>query len=171
MADVDFKDFRLEVKAEINDTTLAWLETWADEIASQANSNVQLDGDAGQELRGSYRKEIDRKAGEAQIGTQKEAGYWEEFGTGEYASAKGAGSKRKGYWIYFPNQTTGPGGKDYATREKAEKMLKYIEREYGKKGVVTSGRRPAYTLEKSYKSVGPKAIADLEEKLGRRLGE
>lgn len=168
MADVDFRDFRLEVKAELDDTTIAWLHTWSHEIASQAKRNCQMDGDIGKQLRGSYDANVDESKGEGQIGTPLEAGYWEEFGTGEYA-AKGNG--RKGWWIYIPGAPSGSGGATYATKEEAEKMAAYIRAKYGKAAIVTNGRRPAYTLENSFKSVQPRAISDLEEQLGRRLGE
>lgn len=77
---VEFKDFSIQVKAALNDTTKAWLNTWANEIAAQAKDNTQLDGDAGIELRKSYKADVDDGAGEAKIGTPLEAGYWEEYG-------------------------------------------------------------------------------------------
>ncbi len=168
MADVDFKDFRLEVKAEINDTTLAWLDTWSQEIASQARSTCAMDGEIAKQLRQSYAAKVDASKGEAQVGSPLESAYWEEFGTGEYAAQ---GNGRKGWWIYIDKESSGKGGATYATREEAEKAAAHIREKYKKPAIVTNGRRPAYTLENSFKSVQPRAISDLEEQLGRRLGE
>ena len=164
---VEFHDYSMEVKAELDATTIAWLHTWAPEVAAQAARNCQMDGRMGQELRGSYDSDVDESTGVGQAGSPMEAAYWEEFGTGEYA-AKGDG--RKGWWIYIPGEYSGSGGATYATKEDAEKMAAYIREKYGKQAVVTNGRRPAYTLENAFKAVKPKAQSDLANKLKERMG-
>ena len=160
---VEFKDFSIQVKAALNDTTKAWLNTWANEIAAQAKDNTQLDGDAGIELRKSYKADVDDGAGEAKIGTPLEAGYWEEYGTGEYAVH---GDGRKGWWVYIDG---GSGYKKetnhYATRQEAEEAANFLRRVKKMNAVVTNGRKPAATLEKAFLSVKPKAEADLENRL------
>lgn len=163
---VEFHDYSMNVIAALDDTTIAWLHTWAPEVAAQAARACQMDGKMGTQLRGSYDSNIDDSAGVAQVGSPMEAAYWEEFGTGEYA-AKGDG--RKGWWIYIPGDYSGSGGATYATKEEAEKMAAYIREKYGKNAVVTNGRRPSYTLENSFKNVTPKAQADLAKKLKERM--
>ena len=153
---VVFKDFSVDVKAEINDTTIGWLYTWAEEIASNAKRNCALDGEAGTQLRGSYRAEVNETAGKARIGTPLEAGYWEEWGTGEYAAH---GDGRKGWWLYKEGYH-GKGGKTYT-----EKRAKAIERSSRGKFKATNGRRPNYTLEKAFKDNESKAKADLQRLL------
>lgn len=167
MADVEFQDFSLEVKAAIDSVTIGWMHDWANEIVSQAARNCAMDGELGQQLAGSYYYDADDSKGIARVGTRMEAGYWEEYGTGEYA-AKGNG--RKGWWIYIEGQTSGSGGMSYATQEEAEQMAAYIRQVYGKAAIVTNGRRPAHTLEKAFTTVTPQAQADLEEKLKARMG-
>lgn len=167
MADVEFQDFSLEVKAALDSETIAWLHTWSAEIEAQAARNCAMDGELGRQLKGSYASKVNESKGEAQVGTPMEAGYWEEFGTGEYA-AKGNG--RKGWWIYIPGQTSGKGGMSYATREEAEQMAAYIRQVHKKTAIVTNGRRPAHTLENAFATVAPKAQADLEDKLKARMG-
>lgn len=167
MADAEFQDFSLEVKAALNDETIAWLHTWSAEIEAQAARNCAMDGELGRQLKGSYASKVNESKGEAQVGTPMEAGYWEEFGTGEYA-AKGNG--RKGWWIYIEGQSSGNGGMSYATREEAEQMAAYIRQKYGKAAIVTNGRRPAHTLENAFATVAPQAKADLEDKLKARMG-
>lgn len=159
---VEFKDFSLQVKAALNDTTKAWLHEWANETVAQAKDNCTMTDDAGQ-LKGSYRADVDDGAGEAKIGTPLESGYWEEWGTGQFAAH---GDGRKGWWVYIDG---GSGYKKetnhYATRQEAEEAAEFLRKVKKLKAVVTNGRRPAYTLEKAFTSVEPKAKADLEKRL------
>lgn len=166
MASVEFKDYSIKVKTAINDTTIAWLHTWANEIASQAARNCQMD-DTGKQLKGSYRADVNEGKGEAKVGSPLESAYWEEWGTGEYAAH---GDGRKGWWIYIPGQKSMGGGMSYGTKEEAESMAAYIRQKYKKNAVVTNGREPNYTLERAFKSVEPKAKSDLESKLKDGVG-
>lgn len=158
---VEFKDFSIEVKAALNDTTKAWLYEYANEIASKARDNCKLVDDGG-ELKGSYKADVNAGAGEAQIGTPLQAGYWEEYGTGAYAAH---GDGRQGWWVYIEGQDSRGGGKAYATKEEAEEAAAFLRSEKKLKACVTNGRKPAYTLEKAFKAVGPKAKAELEKRL------
>lgn len=94
MADVEFQDFSVKVKAALNDTAIRFLEGTASEIESQAKRNSRKD--TGQ-LKGSWNHRVNESAGEATVGSPEQNAIWEEFGTGEYA-AKGNG--RKGGWSY-----------------------------------------------------------------------
>ena len=156
---VKFEDFSLKVKAEINDTTIAWLYEWASEIESHAKRNCQMD-DNGQ-LRGSYAHLVDEGKGKAMIGTPLESGFWEEFGTGEHADTSKNGGKpgRKGWWVYS-DEYTGNGGK---TRTEAQaKAIAASNPDYH----ATNGREPNYTLENAFKANRNKAEADLKRRLG-----
>ena len=152
---VEFKDFSIKVKTELNDTTIAWLYETANEIASHAKRNCAMDGDIGSQLRDSYRANVNDGKGEAKIGTSLEAGYWEEWGTGEYAAH---GDGRKGWWIYS-DKVKGNGGK-----KRTERQAKAIAASDPTLHA-TNGRRPSYTLEKAFKANQSKAIANLERKL------
>lgn len=168
---VDFKDYSIEVKAAINDTTIDWLRTWSNEIASQAKDKCKMDGDAGTQLRKSYRPVVNESKGEALIGSPLESAYWEEFGTGEHALDKSM--SRKGWWVYTPGNP-GPEGSQsgvYANQEEAESMARHIMKKYKKPAVATNGRDPQYTLQNAFKRVAPKAKADLEAKLMGGLGK
>lgn len=157
---VYLEDHSIEVKAELNDKTVAWLNDWANEIASHAKRNCALDGEVGDQLRKSYRAEVDNGAGEAKVGTQLEAGYWEEYGTGEHAVRD---PHRSGWWVYIEGGSGYEGETNvYNSQEEAEAMAAYIRSEYDLPAVATNGRDPHYTLEKAFKTNKPKAIADLE---------
>lgn len=167
MADVKFQDFSIDVKAAIDEETIAWLYTWGSETASQAARNCTMDDTEGKKLKGSYRSVVDESKGKATIGTPMEAGFWEEWGTGTYAAH---GDGRKGWWIFIEGQASQGGGKTYATKEEAEDAARFL-RSKGLDAYVTNGRKPNYTLEKAFTSVKPKAISDLETILKRRLGK
>lgn len=167
MADVKFQDFSFDVKAAIDEETIAWLYTWGSETASQAARNCSMDDAEGKKLKGSYKSVVDESSGKATIGSPMEASFWEEWGTGTYAAH---GDGRKGWWIFIEGQASQGGGKTYATKEEAENGARFL-RSQGLEAYVTNGRRPNYTLEKAFKSVKPKAISDLEDILKRRLGK
>lgn len=168
---VKFEDFSFEVIAELDDTTIAWLHEWSAEIASYAQRNCAMDGALGTQLRGSYANVVDESDGTARTGTPLEAGFWEEFGTGEHADIGKNGGKpgRQGWWVYVEGQQTGTGGKTYDSQEEAEAIAASMRAD-GLDAHATNGRDPNYTLEKSYIANRPKAIADLETKL-KELGK
>ena len=170
-SNVEFKDFHLEVEAALNDTTLKWLEETGKEIASIAQRNCKMDDDPGKQLKGSYRSELDRNSGQATIGTPLEAGYWEEFGTGEYADTSKNGGKpgREGWWIYIPDQESMGGGNKYYDEMEAMMMAAFIQQVYHKKAYVTNGRKPNYTLENAYLATKEGALAELERRTKERM--
>lgn len=94
MADVEFKDNRIQVNRAIDDAVGAFLLEASAEIVSAAARGSRKD--TGQ-LKGSWKANVDESSGVATIGSELENAIWEEFGTGEYA-AKGDG--RKGGWSY-----------------------------------------------------------------------
>ena len=159
MSRVEFQDFSFQVKAALNDTTIAWLYETSEEIKSQAQRKCALAGDAGKQLKGSYDRIVDEGKGEAQIGSPLEQAFWEEYGTGQHA--KGPKPGRQGWWIYIEGQASGNGGQTYRTKEEAEAMAAYIREKYGKNAVVTNGRDPNYTLQKAFEATKNKAQSRL----------
>lgn len=166
MSSVELKDFSINVKAEINDTTIAWLHTWSNEIASQAARNCMLEDDAGKQLKGSYKAVVNDGKGEAKVGSPLEQAYWEEWGTGEYAAH---GDGRKGWWVYVKGQPTGNGGRTYRDRDEAQSIADSMRLD-GLDAYATNGRRPNYTLERAFENTAPKAINDLADKLKDGVG-
>lgn len=147
---VEFKDFSIEVTEALDETTIAWLLEAANEITSEAQRNTSHEGwtsDQYSRLKGSYKNAVDGRSGIAQVGTPLEEGYWEEWGTGEYAAH---GDGRKGWWVYIEGKASQGGGKSYSTREEAEEAAAFLRRVKGLDAVVTNGRPPNYTLEKAF---------------------
>lgn len=157
---VAFQDFSNVMKSDVKNIGTDWLHEWGNEIASQAKDNVKLDGEAGTQLRKSYRADVNAGAGEARIGTPLESGYWEEFGTGEHAVN---GDGRKGWWVYKDGYEGGGG--EILTEAEAKAMAADDPTVHA-----TNGREPSYTLEKAGKKTAPKMEADLNRRLNERFG-
>lgn len=166
-SNVEFQDFSVNVKAELNDISLAWLMETANEVTAQAQRTCQMEDDAGKRLKGSYANNVDEGNGTATVGTPLEEGYWEEWGTGEYAAH---GDGRKGWWVYIRGQASQGGGKSYSTKDEAEEAAAFLRAAKGLDAVVTNGRRPNYTLENAFNTTKNPAIAQLERRLKEGMG-
>ena len=165
---VEFKDFSMEVIAELDETTIAFLYEAVSEIASQAQRTCVMEDDTGKRLKGSYAGVVDEGKGTGTVGTPLEEGYWEEWGTGEYAAH---GDGRKGWWVYIKGQASQGGGQSYASREEAEEAAAFLRRVKGLEAVVTNGRPPNYTLERSFQSKEGWAEDRLANMLKERMGK
>lgn len=165
MAKSGFQDFSFNVKAELNETTIAWLYETASEIASQAQRGCKMDGTEGQRLRGSYKSNVDESEGKATIGSALESVYWEEFGTGEYAAHKDG---RKGWWVYVKDGTYHNNGGQTYTEDEAKGVAASMRAD-GLDAYATNGREPNYTLEKAFDATKEKAKSRLEALLKERM--
>jgi hypothetical protein len=94
MADVEFQDFSLQVKAAIDENAEKFLYEAGELIKGQV---VPITPVKTGQLKGSWDYRVDLGHDEVKIGSPSENAIWNEFGTGEYA-AKGDG--RKGGWSY-----------------------------------------------------------------------
>lgn len=92
---VKFEDYRIQVKAKMNDAVSQFLEEAAAEVESQTKRN-QTRVDTGQ-TKGGWTHVVDESKSEAVVGNPLENAIWEEFGTGEFALE---GNGRKGGWFY-----------------------------------------------------------------------
>ena len=170
-SNVEFKDFSIQVAEALNETTIKWLIETANEVTSQAQRNCAMEDDAGKRLKGSYANSVDKEEGVATVGTPLEEGYWEEFGTGSYADTTKNGGKqgRPGWWVYVKGQ--GPSAtksKEYRDEDEA-KAIAASMRADGLDAYASNGRRPNYTLEKSFETTKNPAIAQLKRMLKERM--
>ena len=105
MADVEFKDFTIQVQSAIDKRINAVLEECAGELESQVKRNSRVDTG---KTKNSFRHAISRNFADgsytAHIGSSDENAIWEEFGTGEYALE---GNGRKGGWFYEDEKGNG----------------------------------------------------------------
>ena len=98
---VEFKDFRIEVKAAMDDKINAVLEECAGELESQVKRNTRVDTG---KTKNSFQHKVVDSEHIAYIGSNEQNAIWEEFGTGEHA-IKGNG--RKGGWFYVDEKGHG----------------------------------------------------------------
>lgn len=107
MADIEFRNFGPEVKAEMRAAAVAWLEEAASEVQSQAERNTRV---ATGRTKGSFQHKVDGPSLTAVIGSDYENAIWEEFGTGVYAEE---GGRTDVPWTYQAED-----GKWYKTKGK-----------------------------------------------------
>lgn len=169
---VEFKDYSMQVKAALNETTIAWLYEASAEVAAHAQRNCVMakeepeSGSVGMQLKGSYKAKVDESAGEALIGSDKEAVYWEEFGTGSHAEH---GDGRKGWWVYVKDgETSLHQSKTYPNEAEAQEAADFL-RSRGLDAYATNGRDPQHTLQNAFVQTSPKAEARLEQLLKEAL--
>lgn len=169
---VQFHNFSVQVTQEMEDIAIAWLHGTAQEITSIARRNCRMTSEDKGRLKGSYSNSVDEGKKEAYIGTPLESGYWEEFGTGEYAdTAKNGGKQgRQGWWVYVKGGPAGDGGETYETEEEAKAVAASMRRD-GLDAYATNGRQPNYTLEKAFKRTENKAKRHLQQMLREGLEE
>ena len=101
MANVEFRDFTIQVQGAIDDRINAVLEECAGELESQVKRNTRVDTG---KTKNSFQHKVDDSSHTAFIGSPDENAIWEEFGTGEYALE---GNGRKGGWFYVDKNGNG----------------------------------------------------------------
>lgn len=171
--DVKFKDFSMEVIAELNEATIAALYESVNEVKSQAQRTCQMEDDAGKRLKGSYDVNVDESNGVGTVGTPLEEGYWEEFGTGEHADTAKNGGKpgRQGWWVYVKGQ--GQRAKvsaEYRDKDEAEAVAESMRAD-GLDAYATNGRDPHYTLEHAFEAKAEWVQDRFAKELKERLDE
>ena len=111
VADVEFKDYSINVKNVLKETAISFLQEAGDEIVSQVARNYDSAGrvKTGQ-TKGSFDTKVDSVGLEATVGSTYQNAIWEEYGTGIYAESGG----RQTPWKYQDKTT----GQWYTTRGK-----------------------------------------------------
>ena len=153
--DVEFTDNSVQVKAELNQALIAFLNEASAEIKTQAERNTPV-GESSQ-LRRSWDKVVDKVQLKATIGNTLEYAIYQELGTGEYALE---GNGRKGYWVYVKDSSSGSTSrstKSY-TLEQARDIMLYL-RSKGLEAYYTKGTRPKRMLYKAFVLWKPKIEA------------
>ncbi len=160
---VEFQDFSVKVTEAMEDALIAGLYEAAGELENRTIDNSRQ----GHKYGGKYATElwqhqVDEGALEARIGSPHEAGYWEEFGTGELALH---GDGRKGWWVYVEGQESGSGGKSYPSKKEAEEAALFLRRVKKLDAYATNGIEPNEPLRRAFASAKPDVQAIFESKL------
>ena len=165
MAEVVFQDFSIKVKKAMEDALIAGLHEAAGELEERTIDNSRQGYRYGDKLATDlWTHKVDESKMEASVGSPYEAGFWEEFGTGEHAVDKS--KSRNGWWVYIEGGSGYEGKTNtYYSQEEAESMAAYIRKEYNLPAYATNGIEPNEPLQKAFKS-GKKAVkAIMESKL------
>ena len=152
-SNIEFKDNRVAIKAEINEKSLNLIEAIAKEINTQVIKNSKVD--TGQ-TKQYWKHYIERQKGEAYVGNELENALWEEFGTGEYAVN---GDGRKTPWFVPVDGYTGT--KKPTFNGKVEVV--FIK---GVKYYKTNGKKPSRALTKAFETTKPKITKMAEKTFG-----
>ncbi len=150
MAQFEFNDYSVKVIAAMSDALVAGLEAAAGEIEARTIRNSRQGHTYGDiQARALWKHKVDEGELKAYVGSEHEAGYWEEFGTGEHALNRDG---RKGWWVYVEGQDSGDGGKSYATKEEAEEAAAFLRRVAKLDAYATNGLEPNRPLFRAFSS-------------------
>lgn len=160
---VEFQDFSFKVTEEMEDALIAGLYEAAGELEARTKRNSRQGHKYGDiQATALWKHKVDEGKMEASVGSPHEAGFWEEFGTGEHALNKDG---RKGWWVYVEGQDSGKGGKSYATKEEAEQAAAFLRKVKKLEAYATDGIEPNRPLHRAFKSGASVVQAIFEDKL------
>ena len=160
---VELHDFTIKVTEDIEDALIAGLHEAAGELEARTVRNSRQGHSYGDiSARALWDHNVNEGAMEASVGSPHEAGYWEEFGTGEHALNKNG---RKGWWVYVEGQDSGKGGKSYPTKEEAEDAARFLRKVKKLDAYATNGIEPNRPLHRAFKSGKNAVQAIFAEKL------
>ena len=163
MAKVEFHDFSVKVADAMEEALIAGLYEAGGEVQARAKRNSRPGHKYGnKEASELWDYKVDEGEKKAYVGSPFEAGFWEEFGTGEHALNKDG---RKGWWVYVEGQDSGDGGKSYSTKEEAEEAAEFLRRVAKLNAYATNGIDPNRPLYRAFKSAKPVIQAIFEDKL------
>lgn len=163
MANVEFKDNSVKVSEAVTDALIAGLYEVAGELEAQTVRNSRQGHQYGDiQARELWKHQVDEGEMMAMVGSPYEAGYWEEFGTGEHALN---GDGRQGWWVYIEGQESGNGGKSYPTQEEAEKAANFLRKVAKLDAYATNGIDPNRPLHRAFQSLKPNIIKVLKNKM------
>lgn len=166
---VEFENYSVKVKDALNDACIQYLHEAAAEIRSKTVRNTRTfhKGD-GYDVRGSWKEQVDEKDLVAKVGSELEASYWEELGTGTHALNKDG---RKGWWVYIKGGSGYKGRTNtYDTQEEAEKMARYIRATHNLEAYATNGMEPNRPLHRAFESRKAWLQRRAAELLGEEMG-
>ncbi len=163
MANFELTDYSIKVVEAMEEALIAGLHEAAGELENMTIDNSRQGHKYGDKYATQlWDHRVDEGNMEAHVGSQHEAGFWEEFGTGEHALNKDG---RKGWWVYVEGQDSGTGGKSYSTKEEAEEAALFLRKVKNLDAYATNGIDPNRPLFRAFQSAKPVVEAIFEAKL------
>lgn len=164
MANVEFQDFRVQVEEALDDAVIAYLYEAAGELEAQTKRNSRQGKKyKGRDAQSLWEYDVDEDDKVARVGSQHEAAYWEEFGTGEYALH---GDGRRGWWVYVEGSDTPRANQKTYTKEEAIGIAASMRAE-GLDAHATNGIEPNEPLFRAFNSSRSALIRRAEQVFGR----
>ncbi len=124
MADIEFTDNSVRVKAALDNAINAWLLEAGGALEAQTKKNTSNRNYGKRDVKNSWHYKVDESKKEAWVGSDIEAAYWEEFGTGEHAlyhnGRKGGGCMWKGMTHLLQIRRCTPKGKQRQLQQVCE---------------------------------------------------
>lgn len=163
---VEFIDYSIKVTEAMEDALVAALHEAAGELEARTVRNSRQGHKyGGIQATALWDHKVDEGKMEASVGSPHEAGYWEEFGTGEHALN---GDGRKGWWVYVEGQDSGSGGKTYSSQKEAEAIAASMRAE-GLPAHATNGIDPNRPLHRAFTD-GKSAVKSIFEAKLKGMG-
>ena len=160
---VEFQDFSVKVTEAMEEALIAGLYEATGELQARTKRNSRQGHTYGDiQATALWEARVYEGTMEGQVGSTHEAGYWEEFGTGELAKH---GDGRKGWWVYIEGQDSGTGGKSYPSKAEAEEAALFLRRVKKLDAYATNGIEPNEPLRRAFASAKPVVQAIFESKL------
>lgn len=159
---VEFIDYSIKVTEGMEEALIAALHEAAGELEARTVRNSRQGHSYGDiQATALWDHKVDEGKLEASIGSPYEAGYWEEFGTGEHALNHDG---RKGWWVYVEGQDSGSGGRTYSSQQEAEAIAASMRAE-GLPAHATNGIDHNRPLHRAFQSGRPVVKRIFEDKL------
>lgn len=159
---VEFIDYSIKVTEAMEEALVAALYEAAGELEARTVRNSRQGHTYGDiQATALWDHKVDEGKMEASVGSPHEAGYWEEFGTGEHALNHDG---RKGWWVYVEGQDSGSGGRTYSSQEEAEAIAASMRAE-GLPAHATNGIDPNRPLHRAFTDGKPVVERIFEAKL------
>lgn len=162
---VEFTNNSMKVKEALNDAVIAFLYEAGGELEAQTKRNSRPVKYGRHDVKNSWEYKVDEENKEAKVGSQMEAAYWEELGTGEYALNKNG---RKGWWVYVEGNDSPKSNQRYYTEDEAKKVATFL-RSQGLKAHATNGTEANRPLFRAFSSLEAGIIRRAAQTIGARM--
>ena len=148
---IEFTNNSNRVRAALDDAITAWLYEAGGALEAQTKRNTSNRKYGNRDVKNSWKYKVDEGRKEARVGSDLEASYWEEFGTGEHALYHNG---RKGWWVYVEGNDIPRANQKMYTEREARAVAASMRRK-GLDAYATNGHEPnrplftAYTTKKA----------------------
>ena len=165
MADIEFTDNSVQVKTALDDAVIAWLYEAGGALEAQTKKNTSNRNYGNRDVKNSWKHTVNESKKTTKVGSNLEASYWEEFGTGEHALYHNG---RKGWWVYVEGNET-PSAKQKMYTEREAKAVAASMRRKGLDAHATNGNEPNRPLYTAFTTKKASIIIRFQKILGERF--